>query len=165
MNNVETLVREIQNSVFGDPWHGAPVKKILEDITEKLAYSRPLINAHNIVELTLHMWAWTEEVTGRLKGNPPTDPPMGDWPNAEDYKHEGWSEIQNKLYVSTKNLINILKNFPEENFSLVVGGLRNPPLGTGITYEAMVHGLAQHNAYHSGQIALLKKYFNRQQFN
>jgi hypothetical protein len=62
------------------------------------------------------------------------------------------------LYLSTRNMIAVLKNFPEEKLDGTVGGLREPSLGTGITFEAMVHGLAQHNAYHTGQIAILKKF-------
>jgi hypothetical protein len=34
---------------------------------------------------------------------------------------------------------------------------RDPALGTGATYRGMVNGLVQHNAYHSGQLALLRK--------
>jgi len=159
LNNIRTLVNEINNSVFGDPWHGSPVQKILENINDEHAFSRPLPNAHNISEIVLHMWAWTDEVKNRLSGNPPSEPQMGDWPNMDDYKQEGWSEIKNRLYTSTKNLIITLKNFPEERLSEIVGIIREPSLGTGITYLELVNGLAQHNAYHSGQIALLKKYF------
>jgi len=33
----------------------------------------------------------------------------------------------------------------------------DPPLGSGVPFEVMLHGLAQHNAYHAGQIALLRR--------
>ena len=160
MNRIEVLISEIENSVSGDPWHGWPVKKILDGITEQQAFSKPLPNAHSIVELTLHIWAWTAETTSRLKGNPPGDPIAGDWPDAEQYKSEGWEEIKSKLYSSTEELILTLKNFPEFKLDEIVGPLREPSLGTGFSFEATVHGVAQHNAYHSGQIALLKKYFH-----
>ena len=31
------------------------------------------------------------------------------------------------------------------------------PLGTGVSYEGMVSGALQHNAYHGGQVALLRR--------
>ena len=31
--------------------------------------------------------------------------------------------------------------------------------GGGVTYRVMLHGLAQHDAYHTGQIALLKRIY------
>jgi len=36
---------------------------------------------------------------------------------------------------------------------------RDAALGSGVTYREMLHGLAQHDAYHSGQIALLKRIY------
>jgi hypothetical protein len=38
-----------------------------------------------------------------------------------------------------------------------VGMTRDAPLGTGFSYYVMLHGLAQHDAYHTGQIMLLKR--------
>ena len=40
-----------------------------------------------------------------------------------------------------------------------VGEARDRPLGAGVTYAVMLHGIAQHHAYHAGQIALLRKSF------
>jgi uncharacterized damage-inducible protein DinB len=34
---------------------------------------------------------------------------------------------------------------------------RNPPAGTGVTCYELLHGIVQHDAYHAGQIAILKK--------
>ena len=30
-------------------------------------------------------------------------------------------------------------------------------MGTGVTYYELLHGIVQHDVYHSGQIAILKK--------
>ena len=38
-----------------------------------------------------------------------------------------------------------------------VGPARDAPLGTGVTFYGMLHGLIQHDAYHAGQIVLLKR--------
>jgi hypothetical protein len=38
-----------------------------------------------------------------------------------------------------------------------VGDERSPPLGTGVTFAQTINGLVQHDAYHSGQIAVVKK--------
>jgi hypothetical protein len=34
---------------------------------------------------------------------------------------------------------------------------RDPSAGTGLSFEATLVGVAEHNAYHGGQIALLKR--------
>jgi uncharacterized damage-inducible protein DinB len=159
MERNSILIDELRKSVFDDPWHGPSVKNIINDISEEHALAHPVKNAHSIFELVLHMWAWTEEVLSRLNGHPPQDPEAGDWPNPVGYNNDGWNAIKEKFFSSTVTLFNSLEKFPEDKLKDIVGGIRNPSLGTGISYEAMIHGLAQHNAYHAGQISLLKKYF------
>ena len=34
---------------------------------------------------------------------------------------------------------------------------RNRALGTGVSYYELLHGIVQHDAYHAGQIAIIKK--------
>jgi uncharacterized damage-inducible protein DinB len=157
MDRANELAKDMYNSVFGNPWHGLSVQKILEDITEGQAFSEPVSNAHNICEIVLHLWAWTEEIISRLEGNVPAEPSVGDWPNAEIYEEEGWVQIKNIYFIAVEKLIEVIKIFPEENLDKSVGTIRDESLGTGISSEAMISGLIQHNAYHAGQIAILKK--------
>jgi hypothetical protein len=37
------------------------------------------------------------------------------------------------------------------------------PLGTGVSYYELLHGIVQHDGYHAGQIAVLKKVLLRSQ--
>jgi hypothetical protein len=46
-----------------------------------------------------------------------------------------------------------------------IGEFREPALGTGVTVAAMLAGLAQHNACHGGQIAILKRALAAQRAN
>lgn len=142
MNKKEIIANEIFNSVFGDPWYGPSILKILEDVNDNLAFNRKINSAHNIAEITLHLWAWTEEVLSRLNENPPGEPKAGDWPDAQIYYDDGWDKVKNKFFESSKRLIEEVKSFPGNNFFEIVGGARNAPLGTGITFEAMLHGIA-----------------------
>jgi hypothetical protein len=160
MSRINELAKDMYNSVFGNPWYGSSVQKILEDVTEKKAFSKPIENVHTIFEIALHMWAWTGETASRLEGNVPAEPSVGDWPNAEIYEEEGWVQIKNVYFIAVEKLIEIIKKFPEENLDKPVGTIRDEPLGTGISFEAMISGLIQHNAYHAGQIAILKKIKN-----
>jgi hypothetical protein len=47
-------------------------------------------------------------------------------------------------------LMDAVRAFPPQR-------LHEAPVGGGITYELMLHGLAQRDAYHTGQAALLAK--------
>ncbi len=157
MNRSEKLSNELYNSIFGDPWHGSPVKNILEEIPFEKAFLKPIPSAHNIIELTLHLNAWIEETLSRFNGNVPAEPTMGDWPTPRDNNEEYWQTVKQKLFADTNRLIAVIKKFPEDKFDKLVGGERNISLGTGFSFEGLIIGLVQHNAYHTGQIALLKK--------
>lgn len=160
MVNVKVIYADIYNSVFGDPWHGASVEAILKNVSAENAFTYCIENAHSIAELVLHMWAWTFEVAGRIKGKDPSEPIMGDWPKTFINKNEkGWAEIKELFYSSTRDLLELLKNIDDNNLIKVVGYNRISSLGTGKTLLETLNGLAQHNAYHAGQISLIKKCF------
>ena len=159
MNRTNKLAEELHRSVFGDPWHGESVKEILTGITVVQAFSKPISSAHNIIELTLHLDAWIEEILSRFNGNISTEPSMGDWPTPRETTEEYWQAVKQKLFTDTNKLITVINLFPEERLDEIVGGERNVQLGTGFSFESLIIGLVQHNAYHSGQIAFLKKSF------
>lgn len=47
-------------------------------------------------------------------------------------------------------------NWSATNFSQVLQ-LSDRPTGAGVSFYGLLHGLVQHDTYHAGQIALLKK--------
>ena len=82
---------------------------------------------------------------------------MGDWPIPVDKTEKYWNAVKQKLFADTNKLIAAIKKFPEDKLDEIIGKERNAPIGTGSSFEGLIIGLVQHNAYHSGQIALLKK--------
>ena len=157
MTRAENLSNELYNSIFGEPWYGSSAISILQDISVEQAFQKPIPSAHNIIKLTLHIAAWTEETLSRFNGNKPSEPQIGDWPVPENYTAEYWNTVKQNLFETTNKLISVVQKFPEENLDNIVGGERNISLGTGVSFEGLISGLVQHNAYHLGQISLLKK--------
>lgn len=51
----DRLLDELRRAWDGDPWHGDPVRRVLEGITADQAAARPLPHAHGVWELVLHM--------------------------------------------------------------------------------------------------------------
>ena len=150
--SVEALAECIRHSISGDPWHGPAFADLLADISEAEAAAHPIAGAHSILEIVRHVTSWIEETDSRLRGNPPALPVAGDWPAVS-----AWLEAQARLKEAHERLQRSLAAFPAARLSEVIGDLREPPLGTGVTYEATLLGLAQHHAYHGGQIALLRR--------
>jgi uncharacterized damage-inducible protein DinB len=105
------------------------------------------------------MAAWQNEVRRRLGGKAPALPEEGDWPEPDEISETAWERDQQLLEASLDDLLEALAGRTEPDLERTGGAIsdRDPALGTGVTHRAMVHGLIQHNAYHSGQIALLRK--------
>jgi len=155
-DTVDSLRDELRRSLHGPAWHGPALLEVLCDLSPREAQARPLPGAHSIAELAFHALAWVEEVTRRLDGSAPSLPARGDWPS--DDAALPVVEAIRLLRQAGDTLDASLISFPPAQLTAVVGGPgRDAPTGSGVSYADMLHGLAQHNAYHGGQIAMLKK--------
>ncbi len=155
-DTLTALRDELRRSLHGPAWHGPALLETLCDVSPREAQARPLAGAHSIAELAFHALAWMEEVTRRLDGSAPALPARGDWPSA-DASLPAVESIR-LLRQAGDTLDHTLASFPCARLAEVVGGAeRDAPTGSGVSYADMLHGLAQHNAYHGGQIALLKR--------
>jgi hypothetical protein len=159
---VERIIDELARAYDSDPWHGPSLTHLLEGVTHDEANGAAVPGAHSIWELVLHIDAWTREVTRRLSGAHAATPLEGDWPPVPAAANaEAWASTRANLASAQRELRDALERTPVEQLERLVGDERSPQLGTGITYEAMLHGLAQHHAYHGGQIALLRRALER----
>jgi hypothetical protein len=152
----DRLTHLIREATEGTPWHGPSLRSVLEGIGAAAAAARPFEGAHSIWEIVLHLTGWTHEVASRLEGNEPRPPALGDWPATGPVEEGRWGAARADLFSSHDDMLSALRRFPASRLSRRVGGERDAPLGTGVSYREMILGALQHDAYHAGQIALLK---------
>jgi uncharacterized damage-inducible protein DinB len=157
MSEIDRIVDELQREFSGDPWHGSPLLQILDGISAAQAAAHPVAGGHSIWELVLHITAWKGEVRRRLSGAPASEPEEGDWPAVGDSQAERWWRALEGLRAAHDRLIAAIQELPDEKLFDATNDPRNRPLGTGVSYYVLLHGIVQHDVYHSGQIALLKK--------
>ena len=160
MNGIPFLHEQLRKGYSDDPWHGSATVEILQDVTAEEAAAHPIPNAHSIWEIVLHMTGWLNEVRRRLGGHEPDMSEAGDWPEPGEVSEAAWQRDRSHLDASVAELLDALSALREEDLGRLGGSIaevRNPALGTGVTHRAMLNGIVQHNAYHSGQIALLRK--------
>jgi uncharacterized damage-inducible protein DinB len=153
----DRLIDQFSRAHDGDPWHGSPVRAILEGVTHEQAAARPIPGAHTIWELVLHLTGWRNEVTRRATGKPAAEPEGGDYPEAGDPTALRWRAALAALDASYRNLVEVTRTIGDEQMLRPTNDPRSRPPGTGVTYYELLHGIVQHDAYHAGQIALLKK--------
>lgn len=152
-----SLQQQIAATNAGDPWYGSSRAVLLEGITAKEAAAHPIPGSHSIWELVLHMTSWTREVERRLAGHAPAEPEDGDWPAVGRPTAARWRAACDALDEANAALLEAVAALPATRWDAPVGGLRDPALGTGTTLGGMLIGLAQHDAYHTGQLALLRQ--------
>jgi uncharacterized damage-inducible protein DinB len=141
----------------GDAWFGSPVRAALEGVCAADANARPIPSAHTICEIVLHMTAWTREVARRLHTGVARDPEDGDWPAQAVGTDDEWQAVLIALDAAHTELAGAVAALDEGRLSDRIGDVRDRALGSGVSVYVTLHGLAQHHAYHAGQIALLKR--------
>jgi len=158
---ISRIIDELAREHDGDPWLGSPLMHILEGITAAQASARPIANAHSIWELVLHMTAWKNEVRRRLAGGQAGTPEEGDWPPPGPSSEARWRDARVQLQKAHADLAAAVRALPESRLLEPTNDARNRELGTGVSYYVLLHGIVQHDVYHAGQIALLKKAASR----
>lgn len=155
MTEIPRIVDQLEREHNGDPWHGSPLTAILSGIDYRLAAARPLPHAHSIWELVLHLTAWKNEVRHRLAGQPAGEPREGDWPAVGEATAERWEEVRQQLDLAHQLLVSAVKELPEQTLPVPINDRRGD--GVAGTHYELLMGVLQHDLYHSGQIALLKR--------
>lgn len=142
---------ELMNRTFNGPaWHGPAVQEVLKDINYKTASAEKINNAHNIWDIVLHMSVWKDAAARFLMGQDVMISDERDWYKSPDYDENGWEIIKVALQSTHERLIEEIDKFPEERLNELVPR-------KDFTFYVLLHGVIQHDVYHAGQIALLKK--------
>jgi uncharacterized damage-inducible protein DinB len=159
MSDVNRLVELLEAAYSGAPWHGPSLMDNLKGVTPAQA-SRRVGRAHTIWELLLHIIAWRGEIARRLQGHEAGTPPEGDYPAAPqglDASDAEWRKALSSLEDSQQRLLAAARALKDEDLVKPVVDYRENPSGQGATRYATIVGVLQHDAYHSGQIAILKR--------
>jgi uncharacterized damage-inducible protein DinB len=145
-------VRGIMKSVNRGPgWHGPSLAENLEGITAEMAAKHPIPGAHSIWEIVAHISAWEFQVAQNLAGKPyVTMQGEDDWPPVTDTSEAAWQQMLDKLRRGHLALNDALKLFDETKLEEIVPGKDFP-------WWILLHGMAHHSVYHSGQVSMLKK--------
>jgi uncharacterized damage-inducible protein DinB len=157
MSEADRLIDQFKRAHDGDAWHGSPIKEILKGVSAAQAAKRPPNGAHSIWELVLHATGWRNEVARRATGAPAGEPEPGDWPEVGDPTPERWKAALGALDASHARLVEVVRGMSDANMLQPTNDPRNRELGTGVSYYELLHGIVQHDAYHAGQIALIKR--------
>jgi len=147
---VERIRGELQRAFEGEAWHGPAVLELLRDVTAQQAAARPIADAHSIWELVLHIAAWENAGRRRLEGDRAELPDEENFPPVSDTSEAAWQQTIEELNIGHSKLYDAITGLEESR-------LDEPILDGMRSVYITLQGVIQHDLYHAGQIALLKK--------
>jgi uncharacterized damage-inducible protein DinB len=154
MKELERITDQFQRAFNGQAWHGPSVLSLLAGVTAEQAAAHPVPGAHSIWELTLHIAAWESACLRRLKGDPAQLSNEEDWPAVNDHSEDSWTATKQRLMDIHEQLLDAISSTDESRLDLPIIGERDPEFSS---VYVTLHGGVQHDLYHAGQIAILKK--------
>ena len=150
MKETERIREQLKRAFEGGAWHGPGVLEILENVSAAEAASHPIAGAHSIWELVLHINAWEDACRRRLSGDRAELTDEEDWPTVTETSNDAWRKTLAALREA------------HQKFSAAIASVDDTRLDEPIlegmkSVYATLHGAVQHDLYHAGQIAILKK--------
>lgn len=148
---LQSIIHNLERVNSGTPWFGRPVYEILDEIDPAIVYKKPN-KQHSLADLLYHMITWADFSLHRIKGDKEKD--------MAAFEKLDWRKIDPKVHTWEKGLkefkrIHIeiveLLNQKDDSFLKEVVDYRN------YNFRFLLNGLIQHNIYHLGQVAYVKK--------
>jgi len=150
MNEVERILDQMDRAFSGDAWHGPSLMSLLDGLSAEDASKHPVRGAHSIWELVHHIGAWNSIVLHRLHGEEVEVTTERDWPPVWEVTEAAWKRAIENLSESHARLREAAAGLTDEQ-------LEQRAAGPKYSRYVVLHGMIQHNLYHAGQIAILKK--------
>ena len=151
-NEIQSIIRNLENTLDGTPWYGRPVYAILREVDSSIAYKKPTEDLHSLIDLLYHMLTWAEFTLKRIEKDDIND--------LDAFEKLDWREIDPKIhdwdeglaaFIATHQQIIALLHTKSDAFLNEIVDYRQ------YNFRFLLNGLIQHNIYHLGQIAYLKK--------
>jgi len=149
---IQSIIRNLENTLDGTPWYGRPVYAILREVDSSIAYKKPTVDSHSLIELLYHMLTWAEFTLKRIEKDDINDLAAFeklDWREIDLQIHD-WDEGL-AAFIATNQQIIALLHTKDDSFLNETVDYRQ------YDFRYLLNGIIQHNIYHLGQIAYLKK--------
>jgi len=153
MSETARLADQIRRAFEGDAWHGDSLLEILQGVNAKMAAAHPIATAHSIWELILHIAAWDGAALTRIGGKAIELSGEQNFPPVRDTSEAAWRKAIEDAKRTHNELVKAVAAFPDSRLQEQVPGKTE----SYYDFFYLFSGIVQHELYHAGQIALLKK--------
>jgi uncharacterized damage-inducible protein DinB len=149
---IQFIIRNLENTLDGDPWFGRPVYSILREVDTTIAFKKPDAGSHSLMDLLYHMHTWAEFTLKRIEKDKINDLAAFekmDWREIDPEIHD-WDEGLAAFIATNQQIIALLQEKDDAFLNEIVDYRQ-------YNFRFLLNGLIQHNIYHLGQVAYLRK--------
>lgn len=146
INRIVKLFEDLQH---GDCWIGNNFKETIHGVDALKAAKTITAGGNSIWQLTSHIIYWRTTVVNRLTGSD-NPPPFKDFLLPGKLSEASWKQTLHDFEAAYHSLRNAVHNIKDEQ-------LDKPTIRKEQTFYQLIMGCLQHDAYHLGQMMLLKK--------
>lgn len=150
MSEIPRILDQMDRVFAGDLWHGPSLMRLLEGISAEDASKHSIDGAHSIWEFVNHIAAWYRMAQYELTGEKLEVTSERDWPPVWEASEIAWKRSVENLTDSRTRLRKVVETLRDDQ-------LEEKPQGIQHSRYVILHGVIQHDLYHAGQIALLRK--------
>jgi uncharacterized damage-inducible protein DinB len=150
VSEIKRIIDQMDRAMNGEAWHGPHLEELLKDVSAQQASAHPVQGAHSIWELVNHIGSWNFILATRAAGQAVAVTPEQDWPPVTDTSAESWKRALGQLREARARLRTVVEKLNDAQLEGIVPGKDH-------SVYVMLHGGVQHDLYHAGQIAVLKK--------
>ncbi len=153
MKEIERISKLLSDLYKGNSWIDVTINGTLKNISSTQAFTHPVNNLNSIWEIVNHLVCWREAVIKRLHGEVIEGPANNFFEAIPDNSEKAWMKTLERLDISQQSWMEFLKGFDSNDLEIIYKN-------TKTTHYELILGILQHDAYHLGQIVLLKKLVN-----
>jgi len=144
------IADQLRRAFDGSAWHGPALLELLADVDAVTAAATPLKDVHSIWGLALHIAVWDAAGSRRLAGEKTQPEGEDNFPLVPNATTANWRQAIRQVTQAHRTLVKAVEALSDSRLWERVPGKR-------YNFYHMLHGVVQHELYHAGQIALLKK--------
>lgn len=149
MKENKRLSKLLKDHFNGDPWIDVQLLDSLKGLTAKEA-ARNINGLNSVWEIVQHMTCWRETLLQRIEGRHVPAPAHNYFFPLKDTSAAAWTAAIKQLKASQEALLDYLSN---DNIAVI----DEAPPGSNYSRYELLQGVLQHDAYHLGQIVLIRK--------
>jgi len=150
MTDQAQLTKLFSDLFDGSPWIDVNIMNTLDEVSAKEAATKPFPNFNSIWEIVNHLIGWRDTVLKRIQGENIESPENNYFSFIRDRSESSWQQTKERFRESQLQWLKAIKKFKRKDLDT------RHEFSSFSNYE-LLQGILQHDAYHLGQIRLMKK--------